>query len=84
VAYTTGLGAETLLYPGEIVAKVIFPHAAGTYVAHDAASPAQAVTEAAATIGFQEFARALWCAIGFWLLVPVALGALAHRVRLVG
>jgi hypothetical protein len=81
VAFTTGFGAVAFLSPGELIADVIFPPAASTYIAHEAASPAQAVTEAAVKIGFQSFAHALWCAIGFWLVVPVALGALAHRIR---
>jgi hypothetical protein len=80
VAYITGFGAAAFLYPGEIIAEVVFPHTTGTFIVHDAANPAQAMTEAAVSIGSQSFARALWCAIGFWLVVPVVVGALAHRL----
>jgi hypothetical protein len=80
-AFTTGLGALALLAPGEFIAGLIFGNTAGTYVAHDAAGPAQAVVEAAVTLGMRSYVQALWCAIAFWLSVSLALGVVAPRMR---
>jgi len=81
IALTTGLGALAFLAPGEFIAGLIFTNAASTYVSHDAAGTAQAVMEAAVTLGMRNYLQALWCAIAFWFSVSFLLGAVAPRIR---